>query len=499
VYVRSGTEILVGDAAWDEAIGDPAGLLLAPKRILTAGETRIEVAGQRVAAHRVVAAVLSAVVARAVDQHNGHDPARLVLTHPENWSQAQLEVLVDAAGQLGFDDERVELVSEPRAAAAYCTRAAGAPVAGGRVVVFDLGAGTLDVAVLATGEGGGFTVVAEGGNSALGGNNFDAAIRRWVGAELAGRDPELSAALAERVSIREQRAMDESIRRAKELLSEHPRADIDVAAGAHRQVLSLTRGEFEGLIDRDLSRAVTLTRAILHAAGPHDSGHHSGAGAIYLIGGSSRIPLVHRRIGQLGPIVTLDDPETVLARGALLATATTAPTPRRPEPEPDDSLLRWLAGDRRPASLDRDLLAPTLLFNLVNLWAVASLFHGRMLAVGPMLLFLGSSVVFFLVNLALYLARSSNIVELELRVDNEATGPTLVLHIRNGQIHKMPLTAVNRVDVSRNKAALSEVLSIGVYTDGNHYRSDRGPTAEMLMTVLESYDVRVTTSDRNDD
>jgi molecular chaperone DnaK (HSP70) len=173
VYARSGTDILVGD----EAIDDPAGFLAAPKRMLTGGETVFEVAGRQIAARTVVAAVVSEVLARAGEQHDGQAPCRLVLTHPEGWGPQQTQVLRDAAEQLGFDDERVVLVPEPRAAAAYYTRDA-APTAGTRLVVFDLGAGTLDVAVLVARAAGGFAVVAAGGDNALGGRNFDAAIRR---------------------------------------------------------------------------------------------------------------------------------------------------------------------------------------------------------------------------------------------------------------------------------------------------------------------------------
>lgn len=68
------------------------------------------------------------------------------------------------------------------------------------------------------------------------------------------------------------------------------------------------------VIAPSLDRALALTRSVLSDAGSVD--------ALYLTGGSSRIPLVHDRLQQIAPIATLDDPKTVVAQGALIATLT---------------------------------------------------------------------------------------------------------------------------------------------------------------------------------
>lgn len=114
------------------------------------------------------------------------------------------------------------------------------------------------------------------------------------------------------------RALEDSIRRAKELLSEAPSATITVTAPGQQETLSLTRDEFDDLIADEIDRAVALTQATLADAAVTGG----DLKALYLTGGSSRIPLVHQRLAVLGPIATLDDPKTVVARGALIATHT---------------------------------------------------------------------------------------------------------------------------------------------------------------------------------
>jgi actin-like ATPase involved in cell morphogenesis len=314
VFITSPSQIDVGDVALNKAAYNPTGFIAAPKRLLTLGQSRFQIGDFEVPAHRVVAAVLRSILNRGKGQHQGNPPSGIVLTHPEGWSAQQVRVLTDAAAELGYGADRVWTLSEPRAAANYYSRS-NQVVAGEQVAVFDFGGGTLDVAILTKTADGNFDVLAAQGDNALGGRNFDAAIRRWVDTELSDRNPALLSVLEEENSSREQRALEDSIRDAKEVLSEAPQASIGVSAGPGKhEVLLLTRGEFEDLIEREVRRGVELARATFRAAGV-DGGAVS---SIYLTGGSSRIPLVHQRIQGLGRVATLDDPKTVVAQGALL-------------------------------------------------------------------------------------------------------------------------------------------------------------------------------------
>ncbi|NKR65378.1 Hsp70 family protein [Rhodococcus hoagii] len=363
VFVESPDAIVVGEVALNRAEANPAGFLPSPKRVI--GHGMLSLNGYDLDPALPIAAILSAVLARAVAAHDGQPPARLVLTHPEGWSPQEIQVLLSAAGRLGFTGDRVTTVSEPRAAAHFYTRT-DTITAGDTIAVFDFGGGTLDIAVLTATPDGGFTVVAARGDNGLGGKNLDAIIRRWVDQELRESNPELLDYLRREAPVNVLRGLEDSIRRAKELLSEAPSATITVAAPGQQETLSLTRDEFDDLIAPEIDRAVSLTQTTLA-----DAGITGGdLKALYLTGGSSRIPLVHHRLTALGPIATLDDPKTVVARGALIATQAQAPAaaaqpatppPAAPVPAPAAQVpaSSWPGPQRFPADVHADQPAPT--------------------------------------------------------------------------------------------------------------------------------------------
>lgn len=312
VYVDTPDRIAVGDVAINSAELNPAAFVPSPKRLI-GQQSVVNVNGYSLPPYVLVAAVLRSVLGRAGAAHGGQPPTHLVLTHPEAWSPAQVQVLRDAAAVAGADPTRITTISEPRAAAQHYSRT-HAVDPGAKIAVFDFGGGTLDVAVLAATGGGTFDVIAARGDNSLGGKNFDALIRRWVYQQLEARNPALLGYLRQ-APVGISQNLDDSIRRAKELLSEAPSATITVAGGGFHDTLQLTRDEFDELIDTPLDRAVNLTRAALA-----DARIHGGElTALYLTGGTSRIPLVHQKLAALGPIATLDDPKTVVAQGALTA------------------------------------------------------------------------------------------------------------------------------------------------------------------------------------
>ncbi|MBE7196079.1 MAG: Hsp70 family protein, partial [Gordonia polyisoprenivorans] len=152
----------------------------------------------------------------------------------------------------------------------------------------------------------------------------DALIRRWVDQQLEARNPELLQFLRREAPIGIRVQLDDSIRRAKELLSDTPSATITVAGGGFHETLQLTRDEFEELITPPLTVARQLTQATLADAGIRGPGDLA---ALYLTGGTSRIPLVHDTLAPLGPVATLDDPKTVVAQGALATWMAANPEP----------------------------------------------------------------------------------------------------------------------------------------------------------------------------
>ncbi|PVY27715.1 Hsp70 family protein [Williamsia muralis] len=316
VYADSYRNIVVGEAAVNQAGNNPAAFITHPKRHINAGT--VPVGNLDLPLENLIAAVLNSALTRAAERRGGTRPTRLILTHPVAWSPEEVDILTRAAELIGFDRSAVTLISEPRAAIAHYTSAIGdaADAGSATVVVVDYGGGTCDVAVVklragAAGDAGPIDLVAHDGNNGLGGKNLDAMIRRWVDKQLTSRNPELLEYLRTGANLSTKRAVDDNIRRAKELLSESPRAVINISAGGHEATLELTRGEFEQLISQNVDAVVELTSRTLARA---------GAGRdvrIYLTGGSSRVPLVHQRLGELGTVATLDNPKTVVALGAL--------------------------------------------------------------------------------------------------------------------------------------------------------------------------------------
>ncbi|PYE18497.1 Hsp70 protein [Williamsia limnetica] len=324
VYADSYRNIVVGEAAVNQATNNPAAFITHPKRHIAAGT--VPVGNLDLPLENLIAAVLNSALTRAADRRGGTRPARLILTHPVAWSPEEIDVLTRAAELIGFDRSTVTLISEPRAAIAHYTRVtaeSGSTIEskpGQTVAVVDYGGGTCDVAVVkisspgaASGNAGPIDLIAHDGNNGLGGKNLDAMIRRWVDKQLTSRSPELLEYLRTSANLTTKRSVDDNIRRAKELLSESPRAVINISAGGHEAILELTRGEFEQLIAHNVDSVVDLTTRTLARAGAGKDVQ------IYLTGGSSRVPLVHQKLGELGTVATLDNPKTVVALGALEA------------------------------------------------------------------------------------------------------------------------------------------------------------------------------------
>jgi PknH-like extracellular domain/Hsp70 protein len=327
--------ILVGRTALQAAFTEPDAFEPTPKRRLADGD--ILLGGTLVPVVDLVAAVFREVLERAWEVI-GAEPDEVILTHPEQWAAQRKQSLAAAAVKAGIKEDRLQLLSEPEAAAwFYATEAADVDLLP-RLAVFDFGAGTCDVAVLDRQPDNSFAVVASEGVEGLGGQDLDARVRAWVRHALAARVPHdrlaavrdtaLLAEIDDPHAIATRTALNDRIREAKEALSEAASAAIAVAGQAGMQVLQLTRDEFDSLITADVTRAVRLTKRVMDSAQTRRPSPHTPT--IYLTGGSSHIPLVHIELGQLAPLGVLGDPKTVVVQGALhrpdSVTQTGAPT-----------------------------------------------------------------------------------------------------------------------------------------------------------------------------
>ncbi|MGW3603740.1 Hsp70 family protein [Micromonospora sp. NPDC005161] len=319
-------------AGWDArrlAQADPARFEANPKRRVD--EPGVLLGDRSYPPAELLAAVLAAVARAAVGTVGFLPPA--VVTCPAAWDATRRQVLGDALMRAGWPQAAehtlagptppgTRLLREPVAAARYYTQVLHRPVpVGGAIAVFDFGGGTLDVAVLRN-EGAdpwgdsGFRVVADGGLPDLGGLDLDAALVRRVGELVGDRHAAQWARLihpTDPAQRRDQVRLWDEVRGAKETLSRSTVAPVTVPGVA--EAVRLTRGDVERVATPLLRRAVDRAREVIAAAGLSPD----QLAGLFLVGGSSRIPLVARMLhAELGVAPTvLDQPELPVAEGAL--------------------------------------------------------------------------------------------------------------------------------------------------------------------------------------
>lgn len=137
------------------------------------------------------------------------------------------------------------------------------------MAVFDFGGGTLDIAVLRAEENGDFTVVAAKSDNTLGGRTIDNLLYRWVLDQVERDNPDLADQL-KHAQISVMHSLDQSIREAKEILSDTSSATITVSTPQGEYDFLITRDEFNLIIDNAVQRAVELTQSALRQAGVNE-------------------------------------------------------------------------------------------------------------------------------------------------------------------------------------------------------------------------------------
>ncbi|MEV0393111.1 Hsp70 family protein [Polymorphospora rubra] len=332
----------VGRDAQRLAQADPARFDPNPKR-------RIDEAGallgdREVATVDLLGALLGAVARAAVEAVGFLPPA--VVTYPAAWGARRREVLATAVGRAGWppvDPATVAsgeirrgsgtiLVPEPVAAVRYFADVLRRPVPVGKAIaVFDFGGGTLDIAVVRNegADGGGrarFAVVGSGGVAELGGLDLDSALVDHLGQLLATADPQAWRQLAQPATPaqwRNRRQFWDDVRGAKEMLSRSTVAPVPVPGVD--QAVHLTRDELERLATPLLRRGVMEAGNVITNCRMTS---HELAG-LFLVGGSSRVPLVARLLhSELGIAPTvLEQPELPVAEGALAELVAPPPSP----------------------------------------------------------------------------------------------------------------------------------------------------------------------------
>ncbi len=319
VRYRKGQGPQVGQSAKEAAPTDPMNTIVSVKRLMGrdlqelrknefaayeyAGEEssvpRICTEGGDVSAVEVSAEILKVLRDRA-EASLGGELTGAVITVPAYFDDAQRQATKDAARLAGLHVLR--LLNEPTAAAvAYGLD----KKSDGVIAIYDLGGGTFDISVLRLKKGV-FEVMATAGDSALGGDDMDRAIARWIMGQAGIQDDADHAQL--RRLLHEARRVKEMLTDADETSVEITRMDNTVWRG------SLTRMQMNELINSLVKKTINPCRRALRDAGLSID----DISEVVMVGGSTRVPMVREKVEAFfnkPPLVDID-PDKVVAVGA---------------------------------------------------------------------------------------------------------------------------------------------------------------------------------------
>jgi len=321
-FTREG--VLVGEAAKRLLVRRPATTIYSVKRLMGRGYedikeelcylpfkvvpcdgiVKIQVEDREVTPPQVSAIVLKSLKERA-EQHFGEPIEKAVITVPAYFNDSQRQATKDAGRIAGLDVVRI--VNEPTAASlAYGLHR----LKEGVIAVYDLGGGTFDISILRVKDGV-FEVLATNGNTHLGGDDFDRAIVVWLLDDIRskhgvylGRDSE---------AMQELRLAAEA---AKIRLSVDERAALTIPFDGFTYHREIARTELEELIGKLVDSTLGPCRVALADA----SLGSSDLDEVVLVGGSTRVPLLRRRVRELfgkTPHSQLN-PDEVVALGAAV-------------------------------------------------------------------------------------------------------------------------------------------------------------------------------------
>jgi molecular chaperone HscA len=317
-YLPGGTT-QAGYQALQNANGDPKNTIISVKRFMGRGLGDIEhaqtmpyefidapgmlkiktVSGEK-SPVEVSAEILARLRQRAEDSFDD-DIVGAVITVPAYFDDAQRQATKDAAKLAGI--EVLRLLNEPTAAAiAYGLDNASE----GLYAVYDLGGGTFDISILRLSKGV-FEVLSTGGDSALGGDDFDHRLYCWV----------LEQAKLQLLSDKDTRLLLTASKEVKEQLSKNPLARVHVTLNDGAVInVGISQAQFFELTQHLVSKTLLAAKKALKDAGltPEE------IKGVVMVGGATRMPHVQRAVGELfgqTPLTNLD-PDQVVAMGAAM-------------------------------------------------------------------------------------------------------------------------------------------------------------------------------------
>ncbi|MEG1798723.1 MAG: molecular chaperone DnaK [Synergistaceae bacterium] len=281
-------ERLVGQLAKRQAIVNPDRTVISIKREM-GSDFKVKIDDQQYSPQQISSMILQKLK-RDAEEYLGSAVTKAVITCPAYFTDAQRQATKDAGTIAGLEVLRV--INEPTAAClAYGADKEGEH----KIMVFDLGGGTFDVSILDVGDGV-FEVLSTSGDNRLGGDDWDAAVVNWLAEEFKKTDG---------VDLRKDKMAAQRLREAAEKakveLSSMSETSISLPFitadqnGPKHLETTLTRAKFEELTRDLLDRTVKPVRTALN-----DAGLQTGEiDKILLVGGSTRMPMVQRKVKEL--------------------------------------------------------------------------------------------------------------------------------------------------------------------------------------------------------
>ena len=302
-------ERLVGQLAKRQAIVNADHTIMSIKREMGT-DYRVDIDGKKYSPQEISAMILQKLK-RDAEDYLGEPVTQAVITVPAYFTDAQRQATKDAGTIAGL--EVLRIINEPTAA---CLAYGENKKEEHKILVFDLGGGTFDVSILDVGEGV-FEVLATAGDNRLGGDDWDNRIVDWMTAEFKR---------SEGIDLKNDRMamqrLREAAEKAKVELSSMTETTISLPfitanqSGPKHLEMKLTRAKFEEMTADLMDRTITPTKRALE-----DSGLKSSeVDKILLVGGSTRMPMVQKKIVELlgkEPTKGINPDECVAAGAAI--------------------------------------------------------------------------------------------------------------------------------------------------------------------------------------